>query len=76
MAVQTYRFAGHYIGDPQVYRDREEARRRLLQLWAEIGERGELGLSDEEWEELDAEVTEVVEESVRFSKEDATDPPP
>ena len=76
MAVQTYRLAGHYIGDPQVYRDREEARRLRGEQDPVQKLRDALGVSDEEFDELDAEVTEVVEESVRFSKEDATEPAP
>ena len=76
MAVRTYRFAGHYIGDPQVYRPKNELRelRETHDPLTKLRER--LEVSDEEFEELDGEITAIVEESVRFSKEDATDPQP
>jgi TPP-dependent pyruvate/acetoin dehydrogenase alpha subunit len=72
--VETYRMAGHYIGDPQVYRtkeDREEAAERdpIVRL------RDKLGVPQEEWEALDAEVHEIVEGAVEFAK-NGTDPQP
>ncbi len=75
MHVDTYRLSGHYIGDPQVYRSKEEQRdvrehRDPLPLL-----RARLELSDEELEELDAEVREIVEASVEFAK-GGTDPKP
>ena len=76
MAVQTYRLAGHYIGDPQVYRDRDEARRLRGEQDPVQKLREALGVSDEEFDEMDSEVTEIVEEAVRFSKEEATEPNP
>ena len=73
--VQTERLVGHYIGDPQVYRDKEQ-----LQELQETRDpitllREKLGLSDGELDELDAEVTEIVEASVEFAK-NGTDPAP
>jgi TPP-dependent pyruvate/acetoin dehydrogenase alpha subunit len=73
--LDTARFAGHYIGDPQVYRPKDEARelretRDPIQLL-----RAKLDLSDEDFAELDAEVTEIVEASVEFAKA-GTDPAP
>jgi pyruvate dehydrogenase E1 component alpha subunit len=73
--VRTYRLVGHYIGDPQVYRTKEEI--------AELRDtkdpidllRARLELSDEDFESLDTEVTEVVEASVEFAKA-GTDPKP
>ena len=73
--VRTYRLVGHYIGDPQVYREKEEI--------AELREskdpiellRARLELSDDEFEQLDTEVTAMVEESVEFAKA-GTDPDP
>ena len=75
MAVETYRLSGHYIGDPQVYRPKDEAKelRETQDPIAKARER--LGLSDEEFEELDRELVQVVEESVEFSKR-GTDPQP
>jgi len=73
--LRTYRLTGHYIGDPQVYRDRdalneERETKDPLQL---LGAR--LELSDEEFAAFDAEVTAEVETSVEFAKA-GTDPKP
>jgi TPP-dependent pyruvate/acetoin dehydrogenase alpha subunit len=72
--VETYRMHGHYIGDPQVYRskeDRAEAAERdpIARL------REKLELSTEDWEALEAEVADVVEAAVEFAK-NGTDPQP
>src|SRR5256885_6618902 len=72
--VETKRMHGHYIGDPQVYRtkeDRAEAAERdpIMRL------REKLEVSTEEWEALEAEVHDVVEASVEFAK-NGTDPQP
>jgi pyruvate dehydrogenase E1 component alpha subunit len=73
--VRTYRLTGHYVGDPQVYRDKDELRR----LWESHDPiehlRARLELSDEQVEEVDAEVTAEVEASVEFAKA-GTDPKP
>jgi len=73
--VETARLSGHYIGDPQVYRPKEEAcelreTRDPITLLRE-----KLGLGDDEFEELDREVNEVVDGSVEFAKS-GTDPKP
>ena len=65
---------GHYIGDPQVYRskeDRDEAAERdpIVRL------REKLGVSQEEWQHLEDEVHEIVEGAVEFAK-NGTDPQP
>jgi len=73
--LDTVRFGGHYIGDPQVYRDREEANElRATRDPIEIL-RERLDVSDEDFAELDDEVTEIVEASVEFAKA-GTDPAP
>ena len=73
--AETYRLVGHYVGDPQVYRDKEEVR-RLRETEDPITKlRERLELSDEEFGEVDAEVTEIVEASVEFAKS-GTDPAP
>jgi pyruvate dehydrogenase E1 component alpha subunit len=73
--LDTVRFSGHYIGDPQVYRDKEEARRlRETRDPIEIL-RERIGMGDDELQELDAEVTEMVEASVAFAKA-GTEPAP
>jgi acetoin:2,6-dichlorophenolindophenol oxidoreductase subunit alpha len=72
---ETYRLSGHYIGDPQVYRDKDE-QRRLRETEDPLDKlRERLGLSDQEVEEVDREVEEVVEASVEFAK-NGTDPKP
>ena len=73
--VRTFRLTGHFIGDPQVYRDREELKKERetkdpLRL---LGAR--LELSDEEFAAVDAEVTAEVLASVEFAKA-GTDPKP
>jgi pyruvate dehydrogenase E1 component alpha subunit len=69
------RFSGHYIGDPQVYRDRDEAKElRATRDPVELL-RTKLEISDADFAELDAEVTEIVEAAVEFAKS-GTDPAP
>jgi acetoin:2,6-dichlorophenolindophenol oxidoreductase subunit alpha len=75
MNVVTVRLVGHYIGDPQVYRPKEETRelresRDPIELL-----RAELRLSDDEFEALDREIHEIVDGSVEFAKA-GTDPKP
>jgi acetoin:2,6-dichlorophenolindophenol oxidoreductase subunit alpha len=75
LQVITYRLTGHYIGDPQVYRDKEELA-RLRETQDPVTKlRERLGLSDEEFEQLDREAIELVETSVEFAKS-GTDPKP
>jgi pyruvate dehydrogenase E1 component alpha subunit len=73
--VRTFRLTGHYVGDPQVYRDREELKKERaakdpIRL---LGAR--LELSDDDFAAIDAEVTAEVETSVEFAKA-GTDPKP
>jgi pyruvate dehydrogenase E1 component alpha subunit len=73
--LRTYRLTGHYVGDPQVYRDREELREaRATKDPIELL-RARLELADEEVAAIDAEVTAEVEASVEFAKA-GTDPRP
>src|ERR671933_570510 len=66
--AETQRLVGHYVGDPQVYRDKEELRE--LQETADPIEllREKLGLSEDEFEADDREVQELVDASVEFAK--------
>jgi acetoin:2,6-dichlorophenolindophenol oxidoreductase subunit alpha len=73
--VDTYRLSGHYIGDPQVYRSKEEQQDVRQNHDPLPPLRAKLELSDEEYEEMDAEVQEIVEASVEFAK-NGTDPKP
>ena len=73
--VRTYRLVGHYIGDPQVYRSKEEIE-ELRQTKDPIELlRRRLEVSDEEFEALDTEIEAIVEASVEFAKA-GTDPKP
>ena len=73
--VRTYRLVGHYIGDPQVYREKSEIEElRETKDPIELL-RARLGLGDEEFEALDHEIEAIVEASVEFAKA-GTDPRP
>jgi len=73
--VRTHRLVGHYIGDPQVYREKDElAAERETKDPIELL-RARLELSDEEFESFDTEATGIVEASVEFAKA-GTDPKP
>jgi TPP-dependent pyruvate/acetoin dehydrogenase alpha subunit len=75
LLAETYRLTGHYVGDPQVYRPKEEVR-EVRQTQDPITKlREKLELSDEEWEQMDAEATKLAEDSVEFAKA-GTDPKP
>jgi TPP-dependent pyruvate/acetoin dehydrogenase alpha subunit len=75
LVANTYRLTGHYIGDPQVYRAKDELK-ELRETQDPLDKtRAELELSDDDFEELDREVTELVEASVEFAKA-GTDPKP
>jgi pyruvate dehydrogenase E1 component alpha subunit len=72
--VETKRFHGHYIGDPQVYRskeDREEA--AADDPITHLRER--LGLSDEEFAAFDDLAHETVDKALEFAQK-GTDPAP
>jgi TPP-dependent pyruvate/acetoin dehydrogenase alpha subunit len=75
LAVNTCRMSGHYVGDPQVYRPKDEAKdlRESEDPIEKLRER--LGVSDEEWEELDREATQIADEAVEFGQ-NGTDPAP
>jgi pyruvate dehydrogenase E1 component alpha subunit len=73
--LRTYRLTGHYVGDPQVYRDKEQLKREWETKDPVALLRTKLELSDDEVEALDREVTEEVEAAVEFAKA-GTDPKP
>jgi acetoin:2,6-dichlorophenolindophenol oxidoreductase subunit alpha len=75
LVADCVRLSGHYVGDPQVYRPKEEIR-ELRQTRDPIELlRRRLELSEDEWEEMDREATRIAEESVEFAKK-GTDPKP
>ena len=68
LLCETERLTGHYIGDPQVYRDKDELR-RLRETRDPIENlRKKLALADEDWSRIDAEALLVAEKSVEFAK--------
>jgi len=72
--VETKRMHGHYIGDPQVYRtkeDREDAAHHdAIELL-----RDRLGIADDDFEAFDTEAHKMVDAAVEFAK-NGTDPQP
>jgi pyruvate dehydrogenase E1 component alpha subunit len=75
LLANTYRLTGHYVGDPQVYRDKDEFRETRATQDPLDKLRDKLELSKEEWDKLHNEVSEVVEGAVEFAK-NGTDPAP
>jgi acetoin:2,6-dichlorophenolindophenol oxidoreductase subunit alpha len=73
--LDTVRFSGHYIGDPQVYRPKDQAKELRATRDPITLLRERIELSDDEYDEIDSEVTEIVEASVEFAK-NGTDPAP
>ena len=73
--LRTYRLTGHYVGDPQIYRDKEELKRERETKDPIELLRARLELSDDELEAIEAEVVAEVEASVEFAKA-GTDPKP
>jgi pyruvate dehydrogenase E1 component alpha subunit len=75
LLCETERLTGHYIGDAQIYRDKDELKRlrRTRDPITLLRER--LELTDEDWQTLDTEARHVVEASVEFAKA-GTDPRP
>jgi pyruvate dehydrogenase E1 component alpha subunit len=73
--VPTHRLTGHYVGDPQVYRPKDELA-ELRETQDPIDRlRDRLGVPDDAFEELDREIHELVDASVEFAKA-GTDPKP
>jgi len=75
LLCETERLTGHYVGDAQVYRDKDELR-RLRETRDPVGNlRERVELSDEDWNRLDAEAHRIVDAAVEFAKA-GTDPDP
>ena len=73
--LRTYRLTGHFVGDPQVYRDKDELRHERETKDPIELLRGRLELSDDDFSSLDEEVRAEVEAAVEFAKA-GTDPNP
>jgi pyruvate/2-oxoglutarate/acetoin dehydrogenase E1 component len=76
--AKTYRFLGHYVGDPALYMPKEER-----ELWAERDATLKLGrqlrawgyLSEDEDAKLAADVAKELEEAIEFAKSSPKPPP-
>jgi acetoin:2,6-dichlorophenolindophenol oxidoreductase subunit alpha len=75
LLCETERLGGHYIGDAQFYRDKDELRRLRATRDPIQNLRERLNLSDAEWRQLDADAQRVADGSVEFAKA-GTDPDP
>ncbi len=75
LLAHTFRLTGHYVGDPQVYRPKEELRevRQTQDPLTKL--RAALETTAEEWDELEREVRGLVDASVEFAR-NGTDPRP
>src|SRR5215211_3622883 len=73
--VETYRLHGHYIGDPQVYREKDDVKEANEEHDPITLLRGRLSIENGEFESIDREVQQVVDASVEFAK-NGTDPAP
>jgi TPP-dependent pyruvate/acetoin dehydrogenase alpha subunit len=75
LVCETERLTGHYIGDPQIYRDKDELR-KLQETRDPIENlRAHLALTDGEWTGLDREAHRVVDDALEFALA-GTDPEP
>jgi len=70
LLCETERLTGHYVGDAQIYRDKEELRRlrETRDPIQNLRERLGLEVGEQEWERLDNEAHRVVTEAVAFAK--------
>jgi acetoin:2,6-dichlorophenolindophenol oxidoreductase subunit alpha len=75
LLCETHRFLGHYVGDPQVYREKDEGKKLREQHDPLDRTRERLELSDDELGEIEAEVRETVDDAVEFAR-NGTDPDP
>ena len=75
LLCETERLTGHYIGDAQIYRDKEELK-RLRETRDPIANlRERLNLSDADWRRLDDDAQQVAAAAVAFTRA-GTDPEP
>ncbi|HVV57691.1 MAG TPA: thiamine pyrophosphate-dependent enzyme [Gaiellaceae bacterium] len=72
--VETKRMHGHYIGDPQVYRSKEDREDAAAHDPIERL-RDRLGVDEEAFEALDREAHRIVDEALEFAQ-NGTDPQP
>jgi TPP-dependent pyruvate/acetoin dehydrogenase alpha subunit len=75
LVCETERLTGHYIGDPQLYRDRDELRRLEATRDPIENLRTRLAVDEHEWAKLDAHAQGIVEEALAYALA-GTDPDP
>lgn len=75
LLANTYRLTGHYVGDPQVYRPKDELPRLRATEDPIEKLRASMGLEDSDWRALDTEIRQLVDASVEFAQ-NGTDPRP
>ncbi|MCY4085526.1 MAG: thiamine pyrophosphate-dependent dehydrogenase E1 component subunit alpha [Actinomycetia bacterium] len=75
LLANTYRLTGHYVGDPQVYRPKDELPQLRVTEDPIEKLKVSLGLANSEWQALEAKVVQAVDASVEFA-EAGTDPRP
>jgi TPP-dependent pyruvate/acetoin dehydrogenase alpha subunit len=75
LLCETERLTGHYIGDPQVYRDKTELRKLRQERDPIANLRARLELDEERWTRLEGEAQRVVDDALAFALA-ATDPEP
>ena len=75
LLANTYRLTGHYVGDPQVYRPKDEVRQLRATQDPIEKLKISIGLEEPQWLQLEAEIAEVVDGSVAFAQ-NGTDPRP
>jgi TPP-dependent pyruvate/acetoin dehydrogenase alpha subunit len=68
LLAETFRFAGHYVGDPQVYRPKGEVQELREHHDPLDRVRPRLGLSDDELESIDGDVRRIVDDAVEFAR--------
>lgn len=69
--AETYRYRGHYEGDPEVYRDKEEKatwreRDPIERFKQQLVESGEL--TEEEFDQLASEARDIVDDAVQYGR--------
>ena len=78
LEIETYRYRGHSMGDPERYRESEEVERWQendpIGIYRRYLVEGKIA-SDNELDEVDAQVEVVVREAVQFA-ENSPEPPP
>jgi len=75
LLANTCRFTGHYVGDPQVYRPRDEVSHLRATEDPIEKLKGFIEISESDWKALETQVAEAVDDSVAFAQA-GTDPRP